>query len=85
MSTQPDQPIPADLLPALLEACREMQIELGLHRPKRVPTAVATINHQEPEMNTTTQIPAPTVTDFMWSELLCGAQGRGTADGLCQG
>lgn len=22
---------------------------------------------------------------FMWSELLCGAQGRGTADGLCQG
>ena len=22
---------------------------------------------------------------FMWSELLCGVQCRGTADGLCQG
>ena len=36
-------------------------------------------------MNTTTQIPATQNTDFMWSKLLCGVHGRGTADGLCQG
>ena len=36
-------------------------------------------------MNATTQIPATQNDTFMWSELLCGAQGRGTADGLCQG
>ena len=36
-------------------------------------------------MNTTTQIPATQNDVFMWSELLCGVQCRGTADGLCQG
>jgi hypothetical protein len=41
---QPDEPIPADLLPTLLVACREMQIELGFSGPKRVHTGVATIN-----------------------------------------
>ena len=44
MIAQPDQPIPADLLPALLEACREMQIELGFGGDQRVHTGVATIN-----------------------------------------
>ncbi|WP_281280167.1 hypothetical protein [Tepidimonas thermarum] len=44
MSTQPDEPIPADLLPTLLVACREMQIELGFSGDKRVHTGVATIN-----------------------------------------
>ncbi|WP_459829979.1 hypothetical protein [Hydrogenophilus islandicus] len=44
MSTQPDEPIPADLLPALLVTCREMQIELGFHLEQRVTTGVATIN-----------------------------------------
>ena len=34
---------------------------------------------------TTNHIPATQNTDFMWSELLCGVQCRGTADGLCQG
>ena len=34
---------------------------------------------------TNTNIPATRNEGFMWSELLCGAQGRGTADGLCQG
>ena len=41
-----------------------MQIELGFEGDQRVHTGVATINHLEPEMNTTTQIPAPTVTDW---------------------
>ena len=36
-------------------------------------------------MSTTKKIPATQNETFMWSELLCGAQGRGTADGLCQG
>ena len=63
---------------------KKIEQALGFHRPKRVTTGVATINHQEPEMNTTTQIPATQNEAFMWSELLCGAQGRGTADGLCQ-
>ena len=36
-------------------------------------------------MTTTTQIPASQNEAFMWSELLCGVQCRGTADGLCQG
>ncbi len=40
MSTQPDEPIPADLLPTLLAACREMQIELGFSGDKRVHRAV---------------------------------------------
>ena len=35
-------------------------------------------------MTNTTQIPA-TQNAFMWSKLLCGVHGRGTADGLCQG
>ena len=42
-----------------------IQKSLGFSIEQRVHTGVATINHQEPEMNTTTQIPAPTVTDFM--------------------
>ena len=35
----------------------------------------------------TTQQTIPTTQNeaFMWSELLCGVQCRGTADGLCQG
>ena len=37
---------------------------LGFHRPKRVTTGVATINPKEKTMITSTQIPAPTVTDF---------------------
>jgi hypothetical protein len=41
---QPDQPIPADLLPTLQMACWEMQIELDFSGPKRVHTGVATIN-----------------------------------------
>ena len=36
-------------------------------------------------MTTQQTIPATQNDAFMWSELLCGAQGRGTADGLCQG
>ena len=41
-----------------------MEKALGLHRPKRVTTGVATINPKESKMNATTQIPAPTITDF---------------------
>ena len=36
-------------------------------------------------MNATHSIPATQNAFFMWSELLCGVLGRGTADGLCQG
>ena len=36
-------------------------------------------------MSTTKKIPATQNETFMWSELLCGVQCRGTADGLCQG
>ena len=50
-----------------------MQIVLGFSRKKRVTTHVQTIITKEPDMNTIANIPDPTVTDFMWSELLCGA------------
>lgn len=36
-------------------------------------------------MSTNTNIPATRNEGFMWSKLLCGVHGRGTADGLCQG
>lgn len=39
-------------------SAKKIEQALGFHRPKRVTTGVATINHQEPEMNATTQIPA---------------------------
>ena len=40
---------------------------------------------QETEMTTQQTIPATQNDAFMWSKLLCGVHGRGTADGLCQG
>lgn len=43
---------------------KKIEQALGFHLEQRVTTGIATINHQESEMNTTTQIPAPTVTDF---------------------
>ena len=61
------------------------QEQLGFSSTQRVTTGVATINTKEPEMNTTNQIPATQNDAFMWSKLLCGVHGRGTADGLCQG
>lgn len=36
-------------------------------------------------MTTQQNIPASQNDAFMWSKLLCGVHGRGTADGLCQG
>ena len=37
---------------------KKIEQALGLHRPKRVTTGVATINPKESKMNATTQIPA---------------------------
>ena len=62
-----------------------IQKALGFSIEQRVHTGVATINPKEKTMTTTTQIPASQNEAFMWSELLCGVQCRGTADGLCQG
>ena len=42
-----------------------MEKALGLHRPKRVTTGVATINPKESKMNATTQIPATQNDTFM--------------------
>ena len=36
-------------------------------------------------MTNATPIPTTQNDAFMWSKLLCGVHGRGTADGLCQG
>lgn len=63
---------------------KKMQIPLGFSIEQRVTTGVATINPKEKTMNTT-NIPATQNDAFMWSKLLCGVHGRGTADGLCQG
>ena len=40
---------------------------------------------KETKMTTQQTIPATQNEAFMWSKLLCGVHGRGTADGLCQG
>ncbi len=39
-------------------SAKKIEQTLGFHLEQRVTTGVATINHQEPEMNTTTQTPA---------------------------
>ena len=56
---------------------------LGFHALQRVNGVIANTD-TEPTM-TTTHIPTTQNEAFMWSELLCGVQCRGTADGLCQG
>ena len=62
-----------------------MQKTLGFSIEQRVHTGVATINPKEKTMTTTNTTPATQNEAFMWSKLLCGVHGRGTADGLCQG
>ncbi len=62
-----------------------IQKALGFSTEQRVHTGVATINPKEKTMTTTKQIPTFQNEAFMWSKLLCGVHGRGTADGLCQG
>jgi hypothetical protein len=56
---------------------------LGFCALQRVNGVIANTD-MEPTM-TTTHIPATQNEAFMWSKLLCGVHGRGTADGLCQG
>ena len=43
---------------------RKMEMALGFHQGQRESTGVATINPKEKTMITSTQIPAPTVTDW---------------------
>ena len=62
-----------------------IQKSLGFSVEQRVHTGVATTHPKEIKMTNTTQIPATQNDTFMWSKLLCGVHGRGTADGLCQG
>ena len=59
---------------------------LGFLIEQRVNGVIANTD-TEPMMNTTqqTNIAATQNEAFMWSKLLCGVHGRGTADGLCQG
>ena len=63
---------------------KKIEQALGFHLEQRVTTGVATINHQEPEMNTTTQIPAPQNESFMWSGLLCGVRDGSVAATVCR-
>ncbi len=62
-----------------------IQKALGFSIEQRVHTGVATINPKEKTMTTTNTTFATQNEAFMWSKLLCGVHGRGTADGLCQG